>query len=172
MSKIVIIGGGVIGSGIAYYLALAGASADTVVVEPDPTYEFAATPRSFGGIRQLFSVPENILMSQYGHEVYGDFEERMAVNGNPAPIDLRRLGYLFLGSGAEDVDVLVANWKVQAAHGVRVELLDRNGVKHRFPSLNVEDIDAAVYSPTMASWTPTAPSWVSARRRSASASPT
>jgi len=57
--KIVIIGGGVVGSSIAYYLALAGHAADAIVIEPDPTYEFAATPRATGGIRQLFTVPEN-----------------------------------------------------------------------------------------------------------------
>ena len=60
LAKIVIIGGGVIGSSIAYYLAQAGDASDVVVVEPDPTYEFAASPRATGGIRQLFTVPENI----------------------------------------------------------------------------------------------------------------
>src|ERR1700755_1736433 len=40
MAKIAIIGGGVIGSSIAYYLALAGYAAYVVVIEPDPTYEF------------------------------------------------------------------------------------------------------------------------------------
>jgi FAD-dependent oxidoreductase domain-containing protein 1 len=39
------------------------------VIEPDPTDEFAATPRATGGIRQLFTVPENIRMAQYWHEV-------------------------------------------------------------------------------------------------------
>src|SRR5262249_54119290 len=77
MAKIAIIGGGVIGSSIAYYLALAGQAADVVVIEPDPTYEFAATPRATGGIRQLFTVPENIRMAQYGHEIYGQFETLM-----------------------------------------------------------------------------------------------
>jgi glycine/D-amino acid oxidase-like deaminating enzyme len=57
MAKIVIIGGGVIGSSIAYYLALAGHAADVVVIEPDPTYEFAATPRATGGIRQCSPYP-------------------------------------------------------------------------------------------------------------------
>jgi glycine/D-amino acid oxidase-like deaminating enzyme len=90
MAKIAIIGGGVIGSAIAYYLALAGYAADVVVIEPDPTYEFAATPRATGGIRQLFTVPENIRMAQYGHEIYGQFETLMAVDGNPAPIDFHR----------------------------------------------------------------------------------
>ena len=60
-----------IGSSIAYYLPLAGQADDVVVIEPDPTYEFAATPRGTGGIRQLFTVPENIRMSQYGHEICG-----------------------------------------------------------------------------------------------------
>ena len=147
MAKIAIIGGGVIGSSIAYYLALAGAAADVIVIEPDPTYEFAATPRATGGIRQLFTVPENIRMAQYGHEVYGQFETLMAVDGDIAPIDFHREGYLWLGSGKADIDALIANWRVQTAHDARVELLDRKGVKHRFPSMRVEDIDIAAYSP-------------------------
>ena len=158
MAKIVIIGGGVIGSATAYYLALAGHAADVVVVEPDPTYEFAATPRATGGIRQLFTVPENIRMAQYGHEVYGAFETLMAVNGDPAPTDFHRQGYLWLGSGQADIDSPIANWQVQTAHDARVELLDRKGVQHRFPSLRVDDIrDIAAYSPDDAiSWTRTA----------------
>ena len=97
LAKIVIIGGGVIGSSIAYHLAQAGDASDVVVVEPDPTYEFAATPRATGGIRQLYTVPENIRMSQYGHEIYGQFETLMAVDGEPARIDFHRAGYLWLG---------------------------------------------------------------------------
>ena len=66
MAKIVSIGGGVIGSSIAYHLAKAGDATDVVVVEPDPTYEFAATPRATGGIRQLYTVPENIACRSMG----------------------------------------------------------------------------------------------------------
>jgi FAD-dependent oxidoreductase domain-containing protein 1 len=147
MAKIAIIGGGVIGSSVAYYLALAGHAADVVVIEPDPTYEFAATPRATGGIRQLFTVPENIRIAQYGHEVYGNFETLMAVDGDLAPIGFHRMGYLWLGSGRDDIDSLTANWRIQTAHDVRVELLDRRGVKYRFPSMRVDDIDIAAYSP-------------------------
>ena len=147
MPKIVIIGGGVIGSSTAYHLAVAGHAADVIVIEPDPTYEFAASPRATGGIRQLFTVPENIRMAQYGHEIYGQFETLMAVDGEPAPINFHREGYLWLGSGKADVDSLMANWRVQTANGARVELLDRKGVKHRFPSMRVDDIDIAAFSP-------------------------
>jgi FAD-dependent oxidoreductase domain-containing protein 1 len=147
MAKIIIIGGGVIGSSIAYHLAVAGHARDVVVIEPDPTYEFAASPRATGGIRQLFTVPENILMAQYGHEIYGQFETLMAVDGEPAPINFQRMGYLWFGSGKADVDALMANWRVQTAHDARVELLDRKGVKQRFPSMRVTDLDIAAYSP-------------------------
>ena len=63
MEKIVIVGGGMTGCSIAYYLAKAGITQDVVVIEADPTYEFAATPRSVGGIRSVFGVKENVEMS-------------------------------------------------------------------------------------------------------------
>jgi glycine/D-amino acid oxidase-like deaminating enzyme len=147
MADIIIIGGGVIGSSIAYYLAASGRAGEVVVVEPDPTYELAASPRATGGVRQLFSIPENIRMSQYGHEVYGAFETLMAVDGEPAPVNFRRQGYLWLGAGREQVDTLFDNWKIQSANGARVELLDRKGVQHRFPSMRVDDLDIGAFSP-------------------------
>lgn len=147
MGRIVIIGGGIMGSSTAYHLALAGHAGDVVVIEPDPTYALAATPRATGGVRQLFSVPENIRMSQFGHAFYAAFEEAMAVNGEPARIDLRRQGYLFLGSGRGDAEVLEANWRIQTGEGANVLLLDREGIRERFPSLVVDDLDIAAFSP-------------------------
>ena len=70
-ASIVIAGGGVIGSSTAYYLARAGAP--VTVVEPDPTYEFAATPRAVGGIRFQHGLESNVRMSLFGSEVYRDF---------------------------------------------------------------------------------------------------
>ena len=52
--NVVVIGGGVVGLSTAYHLAVAGYATDTVVIEPDPTYEHAATPRSTGGVRVVF----------------------------------------------------------------------------------------------------------------------
>jgi glycine/D-amino acid oxidase-like deaminating enzyme len=142
-----IIGGGVIGSSTAYFLAEAGHAADVVVIEPDPTYEWSATARSSGGIRQLFSLPENILMSQFGLRFYADFNQAMAVNGELAEAGLRHDGYMFLVSGEKDLRVIEQNWKTQTGLGARVDLLDRNGVRDRFPSIRVDDIDGGVHSP-------------------------
>ena len=60
MSKIAIIGGGIIGSSIAWNLAKSGLTSELIVIEPDPTYEFAATPRAIGGIRFVQGLIENL----------------------------------------------------------------------------------------------------------------
>jgi glycine/D-amino acid oxidase-like deaminating enzyme len=142
---IVIIGGGIVGSSTAYHLARDGRAGEICVIEPDPTYEWAAAPRSSGGVRQLFTLPENIQMSQYGLAFYNEFPETMAVDGEPAEIDFRQGGYLFLvdDSGA---DRLEADYALQTRLGARVDLLDGAGVKHRFPALNVTDVALASHS--------------------------
>lgn len=142
---IVIIGGGIIGSSIAYHLLRDGASGTVAVIEPDPTYEHAAAPRSSGGIRRLFSRPENILMSQYGVEFYTAFPETMAVEGMPAPIDFRREGYLFL-AGEHDAASLEENARLQQELGVNIEVLDAPALRRRFPSLSVDDVALATLS--------------------------
>ncbi|MCH9675507.1 MAG: FAD-binding oxidoreductase [Gammaproteobacteria bacterium] len=147
MERIIIIGGGIIGSSTAYHLAMAGLAQQTTVIEPDPLYEFAATPKSTGGIRVQFSVPENIRMSQYGHEFYGNFAQLMTVDGDAPEIGLHRPGYLYLGTGEDLSNVLIENQRIQAAEGANVQLLDRHEIKSRFPSMEVEDIDVGAYSP-------------------------
>ncbi|MFQ5784536.1 MAG: NAD(P)/FAD-dependent oxidoreductase [Alphaproteobacteria bacterium] len=145
MVEVVIIGGGVTGSSIAYHLARDGRARRITVVERDPTYEFASTPRSVGGLRRQFSLEENVLMSHYNFEVYRDFEALMAVDGAPAPIDMRRGGYLFLARG-EDVRRFEENRRRQRELGVvSVDILDRAEIKARFPSLNLDDIDAGSF---------------------------
>ena len=64
---VVIVGGGVIGSSIAFFLADEAAFTGSIaVIEKDPTYVDSSTARSVGGIRQQFSTPENIEMSRFG----------------------------------------------------------------------------------------------------------
>lgn len=147
MQRIVIVGGGIMGSSIAYHLALAGAAADVVVVEPDPTYEFAATPRAVGGVRLQHALPENVEMSLYGDRVYSDFATH--VNGGTVEFDpqFRRIGYLYQVRGAADIAALEANARMQRRLGVEVHLLDREALRRRYPSFNFKDVDAAALSP-------------------------
>ena len=145
-TDIAILGGGIIGASIAYHLASTGRAGTVTIIERDPTYEFAATPRANGGIRTLFSLPENIAMAQYGRDFYAKFAEQMAVDGEPAEISFKRQGYLFL-SDQGDAAQMEENYHLQVRNGVEAELLDPAGIEKRFPSLAVDDLDLAVHSP-------------------------
>ena len=135
------------GASLAYHMAMAGHAADVVVIEPDPTYEFAAAPRSAGGIRTLHGLPENIEMSLYGREVYRNFANLMDVDGEPGGFPYNAYGYLHLVAGHEDVAALECNLQLQKQLGASNELLDRASVAARFPYIRSGDIDAGLYAP-------------------------
>ncbi|MGI9478066.1 MAG: FAD-dependent oxidoreductase, partial [Hyphomicrobiaceae bacterium] len=80
-ADIAILGGGIVGCNIAWHLASRQGGAKIVVIERDPSYQNAATPLGNGGIRRLFSLPENIGMAQYGLDFYAAFAERLAIDG-------------------------------------------------------------------------------------------
>src|ERR1700761_1223342 len=147
MKRIVIVGGGIMGSCIAYHLALAGAAADVVVVEPDPTYEFAATPRAVGGVRLQHALPENVEMSLYGDSIYSDFANQ--VTGGTVQYDPQfyRMGYLYMVQGAAQVAALHTIADMMDSKGVRLHRLDRSQLRSRYPSFHFNDVDAATLSP-------------------------
>lgn len=143
---IAIIGGGATGSSAAYFLRRHPKAGSVCVIEPDPTYEFASTPKASGGARRLFSCPENIEMSHYSIEFFRAFDRSMAVDGEPAHIEWTPRGYVFIVP-PRGVPALTANYGIQRRHGVNVTLLDPAGLKRRFPSMRVDDLGAGVYSP-------------------------
>jgi len=143
---IAIIGGGIIGSSIAYFLTREGRGGSVAVIEPDPAYEFAATPRSQGGVRQVFSLPENIAMGGFGLDFYSRFEDDMAIDGEAQPISFNRGGYLFISDNGGHAE-MEANYHTQKTNGANVELLDRAALMARFPSLGSADIVLGVHSP-------------------------
>ena len=147
MADIVIIGGSIMGSSIAYHLAMAGTAGEICVIEPDPSYEFAAAPRSSGGVRMMHGLAENIEMSRFGQEFYKDFANLVDVDGQPGRFDFLEHGYLHLLRGAEDIAAAETNCKLQKSFGAPNEMIDRDEIKRRFPSIRVDDIDAALHGP-------------------------
>jgi FAD-dependent oxidoreductase domain-containing protein 1 len=136
----VIIGGGVVGSAVAYFLAgQTDFQGSILVVERDPTYGEAATGRSAGGIRQQFSTPENIRMSSFGAAFLKSIGDHLAVDGEAPEVSFVEAGYLFLATEA-GLPVLTANHAVQTSLGAQVALLSPAELRQRFPWLNVEDL--------------------------------
>jgi glycine/D-amino acid oxidase-like deaminating enzyme len=145
-TDVVVIGGGAIGAAVAYFIRLLDPGTDVIVVERDPSYGLASTPRASGGVRRLFSLAENIELSKYSIAFFEDFAETMAVDGVPADIGLKKNGYLFIVPPPQR-DVLKSNFDTQQTLGCNVEWLEPDEIKGRFPSMNVDDLGAAVLSP-------------------------
>lgn len=138
---IVIIGGGAVGSSVAYHLALAGGH-DVTVIERDPTYRIASSSLSASSIRQQFSTPLNIAMSRFGLDFLRAAPEALAVGGDRPALGLHERGYLFLASGAGE-PILRDNHAVQRANGAEIALLDPVALQARFPWMSTEGLALA-----------------------------
>ncbi|NTA83779.1 FAD-binding oxidoreductase [Agrobacterium tumefaciens] len=145
-TDIAIIGGGAIGSAVAYYLKMKDPTVEVTVVERDPTYNLASTPRASGGVRRLFSLPENIALSNFSILFFDNFADTMAVDGEKAEIGLKKNGYLFIVPPTSR-DMLKQNLDTELEMGCNVVWLEPDELKHKFPSMNVSDLGAAVHSP-------------------------
>lgn len=149
---VVIVGGAVVGSSVAYWLtARQGFAGRVLVVEKDPTYQFCATNRSAGSIRQQFSTPENIAISLFGIEFLRHIGDFLAVEGEVPAIGLKEGGYLFLATEAGR-EVLARNHALQIEMGADNVLLSPEGLKTRFPWLNVDDLAAGCLGLSMEGW--------------------
>ena len=124
---VVIVGGAVIGSAVAYYLAAnPDFDGSVLVIERDPTYLQAATSLSSSSIRTQFSNPINVKISQYGSQVIRNFGEMMQVGDDKPDLGFHSGGYLFLANTLEQVQVLKENHEAQVSCGADVVLWNGN----------------------------------------------
>ncbi len=138
--KIVVIGGGAIGSAIAAFtLGDPAFQGEVTVIERDPSYARASSALSASSIRQQFSSAINIEMSRFGIEYLRRAGELLAVGGERPELGLREQGYLFLASAA-GAGILEENHRLQRAHGADIALLDPAQLRSRFPWLSTDGV--------------------------------
>jgi len=145
---IVIIGGAIVGSSVAYYLRKEGFSGSIALVERDPQFAHAATTLSCASIRQQFSIPENIRLSQFTLKLFRRLTEEF---GADADIGFREGGYLIL-AGENGLPILKANHEAQMAEGADIVLEDADQLTHRFAWLSAEGITAGAYGRSGEGW--------------------
>ena len=132
-ADVVIIGGGVIGASVAYYLGQRKVGR-VILLEKGQLGE-GSTSRCIGGIRTQFSTDINISFSLESLKVFENFEEEFGVNP-----EFRRIGYLFLATTTLDLEFFRENEKLQRKYHIPVEVLDSVEIRKRWPYLRVGDI--------------------------------
>ena len=134
-ADVVIIGGGIVGSSIAWHLTHAGCKS-VLVIERESSQGKGSTGKSMGGVRAQFSTPVNIQMSLYSIPFYARFEE---VVGYPA--DYRPQGYLFLATRDSHLAYLRDNFERQKKLGLTTaRLLAADEIRALLPQLRSDDI--------------------------------
>jgi len=142
-AEVVIIGGGIVGSSIAYHLIAAGCK-DVLVIERESAQGKGSTGKSMGGVRAQFSTPTNIQMSLYSIPFYASFDVRL---GHPA--GYRPQGYLFCATNDEHLAYLRTNFEKQVAMGLKdVRLVNAGEIRKLFPQLRSDDIVGGSFCPT------------------------
>lgn len=150
---VAIVGGGVIGSAIAYFTLRDPAFAGRVtVIERDPSYARASSALSASSIRQQFAVPVNIAIGRYGIEFLRAAGATLAVEGERPQIGLVEPGYLYLAASACAASTLRRHHAVQRAHGADVVLLPPDALQARFPWLAVGDLTLGALGVTGEGW--------------------
>ena len=134
-ADVVIVGGGIVGSSIAYHLVAAGCK-NVLVIDRETAQGNGSTGKSMGGVRAQFSTPVNIQMSLYSIPFYASFEERLGY-----PCDYRPQGYLFCATNDKHLAYLRANYEKQVAMGLKnARLVAGDEIRNMFPLLRGDDI--------------------------------
>ncbi len=146
-ADVVIIGGGMIGASIAWWTARnPDFTGRIVVIERDPTYEFASTSHTNSCIRQQFGTDLNIRISQFGAEFIHNF--RRFVDDPEAPeIRLHSFGYLYLAGTPEFAASLRIAQRKQAALGAATRIMTPDQIAAEWPFIAVDDILLGSHNP-------------------------
>jgi len=120
-----IVGAGVMGASVAYWLARLRPGIAVALVERDRSFSRASSALSASSIRQQFSNAVNVRLSLFGAQFLR--EHGIAFNES---------GYLYLGSAGQ-FDAVNA---MQSREGAQIALLDPAALKARFPWLNSSDL--------------------------------
>ncbi|WP_166418329.1 NAD(P)/FAD-dependent oxidoreductase [Cochlodiniinecator piscidefendens] len=150
---VVIIGGAVIGSSVAYFLTEnPDFNGSVLIIERDPTFAQASTSLSSSAIRNQFSNPINVQIGQFGTKFIREFAQTMEVDGDKPDLGFHEGGYLFLAKTDEQVQILRENHEVQRSLGADVVLWGPDQIKTAFPHLNVEDLQLGSYGQSGEGW--------------------
>ncbi len=145
---VVIVGGGIMGSAIAWSLSQRDDFGGSIlVIERDPSYEFASTSHTNSCIRQQFSTEINIRVSQYGVDFIQDLQSHMGPDPRLPDCPIQAFGYMYLANSETGAAVLRENQALQARCGAGTRLLTPQELAQAYPFYTVDDLLLASHNP-------------------------
>jgi sarcosine oxidase subunit beta len=142
-ADVVIVGGGIVGSSVAYHLTEQGCR-NVLVLEREAHQGLGSTGKSMGGVRAQFATTVNIQMSLYSIPFLAQFEE---LTGHPSVY--KPQGYLFVASTERHLEYLRAIQARQAEVGFdQAKLLTAEEVLGIVPQLRADDVVGGSFCPT------------------------
>jgi FAD-dependent oxidoreductase domain-containing protein 1 len=145
---VVIVGGAIVGSFVAYFLQENGFAGRIQVVERDPSYRQSSTALSAASIRTQFGCAVNVRMSLFGANFFRNIKSHL---GREADIGFVENGYLILGS-PETSAARLAGLEMQRVEGAEVEGYGPAELLTRFPWLNVGDLGLSTFGIRNEGW--------------------
>ena len=139
VADVVVVGGGVVGTSIAFHLAEAGVG---VCLLERGQLAGGSTSRAAGGFRAQFSDPLNIAIGLRSIEAFTRFGERPG-----AEIDLEQVGYLFLLDHPDDVSAFEESVALQNEGGVPSRFVSLDEAAELCPIAGLDGVLAATFSP-------------------------
>lgn len=144
---VVIVGGAMYGSSVAWWLSNNEDFNGTVlVVEKDPTYEFTSTSHTNSCMRQQFSREINVRVSQFAAEFVKNFREYMGGDPRVPDVILQSYGYMYLADNEPFADVLCECQQIQQVCGAGTKIMTAEEIKRDYPFYNVDDIVAGSHN--------------------------
>ncbi len=138
---VVIIGGAMTGSSVAWFLVSNPAfSGSILILEKDPSLEFSGTTRTNSCIRQQFSTKINIQISQFAAKYIKSFQQQMGKDQRVPNVKIENLGYLYLANSKASATILRENKTLQETLGVKTKLLDVKEIIEEYPFFSLSDI--------------------------------
>ena len=138
---VILIGGAMYGSSVAWWLTHLGFDGRILVVERDPSYTMCSTAHTNSCIRQQFSNEVNVRISQFGADFVQNMRDHM---GDPqAPnLPIQSFGYMYLAETETQAENLRQAQAVQAACGAGTRHMTAAEIKAAYPFYNTDDIIA------------------------------
>jgi len=140
---VVVIGGGVVGTSVAFHLSRLGAK--KVLLLERETIGSGTTAQSSGILRTHYSVRENVELAKRSWDVFNDFAAY--VDDAEASCGLVRCGYLISAAAGDKLDPLRASLAEQEAQGIRLEVLSRAQASELLPIASFDDAALIGFEP-------------------------